>query len=62
MDLDDLQPKKPKGIVLGEPLGPLSIEELTARLEALAAERARVEAEIGAKKASRTAAESFFKT
>lgn len=62
MDLDDLQPKKTKGITLGEPLGPLSIEDLTLRLEALAEERARVEVEIKAKQASRVAAEGFFRS
>ena len=62
MDLDDLmKPKKPAGVVLGESLGALSILDLEARLALLDTERHRVEVEIAARKAARTAAEGFFK-
>lgn len=62
MDLDELlKPKKSAGPALGENLAPLSLAELGARLTLLADERARVEAEIAARKASMDAAEGFFK-
>jgi uncharacterized small protein (DUF1192 family) len=62
MDLDDLlKPKKSVGPALGESLVPLSLGELETRLVLLADERVRVEAEIAARKASREAAEGFFK-
>lgn len=62
MDTDDLLPRsKPQGVMLGEDLSRLSIEELETRLLLLEQERARVEAEIAAKRASRAAAESVFK-
>jgi uncharacterized small protein (DUF1192 family) len=62
MDLDEMmKPKKPAGPVIGESLVVLSLGELEARLTMLADERARVEAEILARKASREAAEGFFK-
>ena len=62
MDLDDLmKPKKPAGPVLGESLAVLSIADLEARLIQLGHERARVEAEIAARRASLAAAEGFFK-
>jgi len=62
MDLDDLmKPKKALAAVIGESLEPLSLAELEARLTALTDERVRVEAEIAARKASRTAAEGVFK-
>ena len=63
MDLDDLfTPKKATAAVIGEPLTTLSIPDLEARLALLAEERLRVEAEIAARKAARTAAEGFFKS
>ena len=62
MDLDDLyRPKKPAGATLGEDLAPLSLEELEARCDQLAAERLRVEAEIARKKSVIAAAASLFK-
>lgn len=62
MELDDLmKPRKPAAATIGENLELLSVPELEARLTMLAAERARVEAEIQARKASRAAAEGFFK-
>jgi uncharacterized small protein (DUF1192 family) len=63
MDLDDMmKPKKPIGPFIGESLATLSVDDLEARLAALSAERARVEAEIEARLASRQAAEGFFKS
>lgn len=57
---DDLDPKKkptkPKN------LEPMSVDELSAYVEALKAEIVRTEAEIGKKKAYASAASSFFKT
>lgn len=62
MDFDEMmKPKKPAGPVIGESLVPFSIADLEARMTLLAEERARVEAEIAARKASREAAEGFFK-
>ena len=64
MDLDDLFPSKP-----GDPLteltrqdlDPISIEELHARIEALTAEIARVEAHIDKVQRHRSAADELFK-
>ncbi len=61
MDWDDLKPKPPKGVTLGEDLTTLSVAELQARIAALHAEIARVEAELAAKKAHEAAAASIFK-
>jgi uncharacterized small protein (DUF1192 family) len=61
MDWDDLKPKAPKGITLGENLESLSVAELHARIAALNAEITRVEAELAAKKAHEAAAASIFK-
>ena len=64
MDLDDLFPDKPKDPLteLGrQDLGPLSIDELQARVEALKAEIARVEAQRDAATKHRSAAEELFK-
>ena len=62
MDLDDLlKPKRPSGPAIGENLALLSVAELEMRLTLLAEERARVDAEIIARKASLEAAEGFFK-
>ena len=64
MDLDDLFPDKPKDPLteLGkQDLGPLSIDELAARIEALHAEIARVEAHRDAATQHRSAAEELFK-
>lgn len=63
MDLDDLAPrKKPAGIVLGEDLSRLSVEDLEERLRLLHDERARVEAEIATKRALRAAADAAFRS
>ena len=61
MDWDDLKPKPPKGITLGESLESLSVSELEARIAALHVEIARVQAEVAAKKAHEAAAAAFFK-
>jgi uncharacterized small protein (DUF1192 family) len=61
MDLDDLEPKKPKAYELGQDLAKLSIGELKALIETLRAEIERVEAAVGAKHSSRSAADAAFK-
>ena len=61
MDWDDLKPKPPKGITVGETLESLSVGELQARIAALQQEIIRVEAELAAKKAHEAAAASIFK-
>jgi uncharacterized small protein (DUF1192 family) len=61
MDWDDLKPKAPKGVTLGESLESLSVAELEARIAALRAEIGRVEGELAAKKAHEAAAASIFK-
>ena len=45
----------------GEPLDALSVDELGARIDLLRAEIGRLDAEIEAKRASRSAADSVFK-
>ena len=62
MDWDDIKPKTPKGIVIGEPLAAQSIDELKARIATLQAEIARVAGEIKRKEAVQAAAQSAFKT
>jgi uncharacterized small protein (DUF1192 family) len=61
MDWDELKPKPPKGVTLGENLESLSVAELQARIAALHEEIGRVEAELAAKKAHEAAAASIFK-
>lgn len=64
MDLDDLFPDKKKDPLTElarEDLGPLSLDELQARIEALKAEIARVEAHRDAASQHRSAAEELFK-
>lgn len=46
---------------VGEPLDALSVDELQLRIELLRTEILRLEAEIVAKRASRSAADAFFK-
>ena len=62
MQWDDLEPKTPKGIVVGEPLAAHSIAELNARIAALQAEIQRVTDEVRRKEAVQAAALSAFKT
>lgn len=53
--------KKPTSHEIGSDLTAMSVDELTERIALLAAEIARLEAAITAKKASRAAADMFFK-
>ena len=61
MDIEDLQPKKPKAYELGQDLGKLSVAELSELIETLRAEISRVEAARDAKQSSLSAAQSVFK-
>ena len=64
MDLDDLFPDKPKDPLTEltrQDLGPLSVDELEARIAALKEEIARVEAHMAAAAQHRSAAEELFK-
>jgi uncharacterized small protein (DUF1192 family) len=64
VDLEDLFPSKPGDplVELGrQDLDPMSIEELTERIEALKAEIARVEAHVQRVQSHRSAAEELFK-
>jgi uncharacterized small protein (DUF1192 family) len=61
MDWDELKPKAPKGITLGESLESLSVAELDARIVFLEQEIERVRAELAAKKAHEAAAAAIFK-
>ena len=62
MDWDDLKPKAPKGVVVGEMLENLSVGELEARIALLQQEIERVERELAAKKAHGSAAAAIFKS
>jgi uncharacterized small protein (DUF1192 family) len=59
--LDDEVPRKKVTHELGEDLSKLSLHELAERVDMLKNEIARVEAAITTKRASATAAETFFK-
>ena len=59
-DPSDRPAPKPRH-ALGEPLDALSVDELRARITLLRDEIARIEAEVAAKQASRSAADAFFK-
>jgi len=62
VDPEELLPrKKPPEIVLGEDLSAMSEFELNARIAALETEIARCREAIGARKATKSAADSFFK-
>ena len=62
MDLDDLQPpKKAKSYELGQDLSKLSVGELSALIDKLKAEIARVEQALATKQSSKSAAEAAFK-
>jgi len=58
---DEALPKKKPVHELGQDLALLSVEELIERIAALRGEIARLEAVMAGKKASRTAADQFFK-
>lgn len=55
-------PKKKMAHEIGEPLESISVEELDERIALLQQEIARLEAALKSKQASKSAAESFFKS
>jgi uncharacterized small protein (DUF1192 family) len=61
MDLDDL-PKPAAKLTVGEALDVISVAELEQRILAFEGEIARLKAEIAKKKASKAAADAFFKS
>ncbi len=61
MSFEDL-PSKPAGIIVGETLDLLSVSELEHRLQALEAEMERVRAALQSKRASKSAADAFFRS
>jgi uncharacterized small protein (DUF1192 family) len=58
---DEDRPKKKVSHEIGQELTLLSVEELAARVELLRAEIGRLEADMVKKRASRSAADQFFK-
>ena len=58
---DDDKPKKKIAHEVGQDLTLLSVEELSARVQLLHDEIARLEADMKQKRASRSAADQFFK-
>lgn len=60
MDEDD-RPKKKVAHDIGQDLALLSVEELTERIALLRAEIERLDAALAKKRASRAAADQFFK-
>jgi uncharacterized small protein (DUF1192 family) len=64
VDLDELFPSKPGDPLVElakQDLDPMSIDELDARIAALRAENARVEAHMSRAQTHRSAAEELFK-
>ncbi len=61
MNFDDDETKQRAAITLADDLSPLSVEELTKRIELLQQEISRVETEILNKKSTKSAAENVFK-
>ncbi|MGO4712469.1 DUF1192 domain-containing protein [Bradyrhizobium sp. 2TAF24] len=59
---DDDRPKKKISHEIGQDLSLLSVEELNDRIALLREEIARLETALGKKKASRDAANQFFKS
>lgn len=62
--MDDLEPRSRSdalAALVKEDLSLMSVEELSARIEALEAEIARINAEIKSKEGSKNAAEAFFR-
>ncbi len=55
-------PRKPTGVMIGENLDLLSVSELEQRLQALEAEMERVRAVLQYKRASKSAADAFFRS
>ena len=62
MDPDDLPQKTTRPILVGELLDTLSVAELEQRIQALDSEIARVRAVLAAKRASKSAADAFFRS
>lgn len=60
IDPDDL-PKKKITHEMGQDLALLSVGELSARIDLLKEEIGRLEAEVARKRASKSAADTFFK-
>lgn len=58
---DDDKPKKKVTHEIGQDLTLLSVEELAARVKLLHDEIQRLEADMASKRASRSAADQFFK-
>jgi uncharacterized small protein (DUF1192 family) len=58
---DEDRPKKKIAHEIGQELTLLSVEELAARVELLREEIGRLEADMAKKRASRSAADQFFK-
>ena len=58
---DDDKPKKKIVHEIGQDLGLLSVEELAARVQLMHDEISRLEADMANKRASRSAADQFFK-
>ena len=61
MSFEDL-PKTPAAITVGEPLDLLSVSELEQRVQALESEIERTKTAIQSKRASKSAADSFFRS
>lgn len=60
--MDEDLPRPKKVHELGQDLSMLSVEELKERIEALKAEISRLESSMNTKQASRSAADSVFKS
>ncbi len=60
IDEDD-KPKKKIAHEIGQDLSLLSVEELAARVQLMHDEISRLEADMASKRASRSAADQFFK-
>jgi len=58
---DDDRPKKKISHEIGQDLSLLSVEELAARVQLMHDEISRLEADMASKRASRSAADQFFK-
>ena len=61
MDIEELEPKKPKGHEVGADLSKLSVGELQELIGTLKAEIARVQQMLADKQSSKSAAEQVFK-
>jgi uncharacterized small protein (DUF1192 family) len=61
MEAEDLPKKKPE-IVVGENLDMLSVADLEQRISILESEIARIRQAVGQKRASKTTADSFFRS